>query len=228
MAKIPNMEFPRTLQPHEHGCIHGKVWKGDLGQAQELSVVSPLTPLRGERSTFKSEIPLSRVYQFRREQEKFRARGKSPLGKRKTQADDLGVYFEQILKYAREATLEAGISGCRLAIEQNGVIFFAPLEARFDDFVWQFAGSNILMIARKEPYSKSGSRMVGRAVNFFETLRRKDGEFQCDCSREQNDGFDTVVLSIDISILQRLTMAPEMRLVADSNTKHAELKLALD
>ena len=51
---------------------------------------------------------------------------------------------------AEAAVGAAGMSNSWLAVDEYGMIFFAPIETRVDDFMYQVADSDILLIRRAD------------------------------------------------------------------------------
>jgi hypothetical protein len=143
----------------------------------------------------------SLAYRFLPEEESFWEKKIRLVRKRKFGADGSEEYFEQVLQYASDAAIVSGVDCCRLAIDEFGLIFFSPLESKLGDFVCQSTGSEILMIAREIRRSNLGCQLVGSGVNLFETLRFREGESDCSCSKEPDYSFDTVRFSISISTL---------------------------
>jgi Heterokaryon incompatibility protein (HET) len=175
-VKLPNLAFPKGLHPYCVEPIHSEAWKGDLESAYELKVVSRLvtgdfqcfTPLKhrlsGNQNTF-IVTKLSRV--LRREHLGY--------GSKK--------YLQHVLEVARDAVLEAGTYNCQLAVDEMGLIFFAPFEAKVGDIVGGFNNSDILLITRAKRNSTLGCHMIGRGVDFFDTLRLREKPNPCTCDK---------------------------------------------
>lgn len=79
----------------------------------------------------------------------------------KTQHKPTTFRFHQVLSHARETMRGGSAGGCRLAIEESGLICFVPSDTENGDLVCQFESSNILAILGKN------GKIIGRAVNFL-------------------------------------------------------------
>jgi hypothetical protein len=64
------------------------------------------------------------------------------------------------LGLAEAAVCAAGVSNSRLAVDGFGMIFFAPIETRVDDFIYQVTDFDILLIRRADLTAKR-NKLVG-------------------------------------------------------------------
>jgi hypothetical protein len=102
--KMPNITFPSTLLPHEHGCTISRRWKKHLHRACGLKVVPSLS---AEKSNISFGKVVPRVWEMSEI---------SPAGST--------IHSEQVLQFARFAVLESSVGNCQLAIGESGLIFF--------------------------------------------------------------------------------------------------------
>lgn len=117
-------------------------------------------------------------------------------------------HFHQTLLDAQKAALDAGMDNCLLALEESGLICFAPSDTQVGDLICQFISSDVLAIIREEPKEKGRYKIVGRAINFlasssttpFDILGRS--LFWAEEHEERQ-----VVFKLDIPTLQMLTRA---------------------
>jgi hypothetical protein len=72
----------------------------------------------------------------------------------KIEADGLARAFREALGLAK-AVCAAGMSNSRLAVDEFGMIFFAPIETGVDGFVCQVTDSDILLIRRDDSAANS-------------------------------------------------------------------------
>jgi len=129
-VKVPDMAFPKMIQPHKPDCTHSKRWEGDLRRGYVLKAVLPLTSGNSKFSSSRSP-----TYRFPHEEESFWEKKIRLLRKRKFRADGSEEYFEQVLQYASDAAIVSGVDCCRLGVDEFGLMFFSPLESKLGDFV---------------------------------------------------------------------------------------------
>jgi hypothetical protein len=84
----------------------------------------------------------------------------------KIEADGSARAFREALGLAKAAVCAAGMSNSRLAVDEFGMIFFAPIETGVDGFVCQVTDSDILLICRDDLAANSSAQPQ------FSVLRR--------------------------------------------------------
>lgn len=85
----------------------------------------------------------------------------------RTRHKDSVRHFRQVLEDARIVVTRVLPRACKLAMEEGGLIMFAPNRTEVGDLVCQFLSTNILVIVREHIEQKGRYYVIGRAVNLL-------------------------------------------------------------
>jgi hypothetical protein len=135
-------------------------------------------------------------------------RQKCAYWKRKNLASASSRNLEQIMNFARAATAESGSDNCQFALDDSGMMLFAPIEAEVGDFVCQGRDHNTLVIARA---TKTRCQLIGRALSLFDVIPAHSDN-RCRCALEDRTierrvpRYDRFQCVVTLSTLQRLTI----------------------